>query len=192
MVISMMVPCSGSVSPGAAGLGSPGDGPLGDALPIPGDADLDRYPPPQPIPGLGRRAVGAWAKSSVLELLANPSTPGRADARHRGVVDHRALVVETHRRPAVHVGPRPLRQPGVLRPGHRDGHLVAEEPDARARPRSSTPACNETSAAATRHRTHNPLSGLTRMVLLSSVPVRPSTSHIVPAQGAFLCYLNPS
>src|SRR5205814_517216 len=38
--------------------------------------DLDRYPPPQPIPGKGRRAVGAWTKTSVLDLLANPKYTG--------------------------------------------------------------------------------------------------------------------
>jgi hypothetical protein len=40
------------------------------------NADPDRYPPPQPIPGIGRRAVGAWTKSSVLEVLANPKHTG--------------------------------------------------------------------------------------------------------------------
>jgi hypothetical protein len=40
------------------------------------NADLDRYPPPQPIPGKGRRAIGAWTKTSVLDLLANPKYTG--------------------------------------------------------------------------------------------------------------------
>jgi hypothetical protein len=40
------------------------------------NADPDRYPPPQPIPGAGRRPVGAWTKSSVLEVLANPKHTG--------------------------------------------------------------------------------------------------------------------
>jgi hypothetical protein len=40
------------------------------------NADPDRYPPPQPIPGQGRRAIGAWTKSSVLEVLANPKHTG--------------------------------------------------------------------------------------------------------------------
>lgn len=40
------------------------------------NADPDRYPPPQPIPGIGRRAVGAWTKTSVLEVLSNPKYTG--------------------------------------------------------------------------------------------------------------------
>jgi len=40
------------------------------------NADLERYPPPQPIPGKGRRAVGAWTKTSVLDILANPKYTG--------------------------------------------------------------------------------------------------------------------
>jgi hypothetical protein len=28
-------------------------------------------PPPQPILGTGRRAIGAWTKTSVLEVLSN-------------------------------------------------------------------------------------------------------------------------
>ena len=40
------------------------------------NTDPDRYPPPQPIPGVGRRPVGAWTKSSVLEVLANPKHTG--------------------------------------------------------------------------------------------------------------------
>jgi hypothetical protein len=38
--------------------------------------DPERYPPPQPIPGQGRRAVGAWTKTSILDLLANPKYTG--------------------------------------------------------------------------------------------------------------------
>jgi Recombinase/Recombinase zinc beta ribbon domain len=38
--------------------------------------DLERYPPPEPIPGKGRRAIGAWTKTSVLDLLANPKYTG--------------------------------------------------------------------------------------------------------------------
>jgi DNA invertase Pin-like site-specific DNA recombinase len=38
--------------------------------------DLDRYPPPQPILGRGRRAVGRWTAGSVREILANPKYTG--------------------------------------------------------------------------------------------------------------------
>jgi site-specific DNA recombinase len=38
--------------------------------------DPDRHPPPEPIPGTGRRAVGAWTKTSVREVLTNPKYTG--------------------------------------------------------------------------------------------------------------------
>jgi site-specific DNA recombinase len=38
--------------------------------------DLDRYPPPQPILGRGRRAVGRWTAGSVREILADPKYTG--------------------------------------------------------------------------------------------------------------------
>ncbi|MCI0687538.1 MAG: recombinase family protein, partial [Sporichthyaceae bacterium] len=38
--------------------------------------DPDRYPPPEPIPGRGRRAIGAWTKGSVRDVLANPKYTG--------------------------------------------------------------------------------------------------------------------
>ena len=38
--------------------------------------DLDRYPPPEPIPGAGRRRIGAWTYGSVREVLDNPKHTG--------------------------------------------------------------------------------------------------------------------
>jgi site-specific DNA recombinase len=38
--------------------------------------DPERFPPPEPIPGEGRRAVGAWTKTSVRDLLSNPKYTG--------------------------------------------------------------------------------------------------------------------
>jgi hypothetical protein len=32
------------------------------------DLDLDRYPPPEPVPGRGRRAIGAWTKGAGRRL----------------------------------------------------------------------------------------------------------------------------
>jgi DNA invertase Pin-like site-specific DNA recombinase len=36
---------------------------------------LVRYPPPEPIPGKGRRAAGRWTRGAVREILCNPNTP---------------------------------------------------------------------------------------------------------------------
>jgi site-specific DNA recombinase len=38
--------------------------------------DPDRYPPPDPILGEGRRRIGAWTTSSVREVLDNPKHTG--------------------------------------------------------------------------------------------------------------------
>ena len=38
--------------------------------------DPDRYPPPEPILGQGRRAIGAWTKGSVRDVLCNPKYTG--------------------------------------------------------------------------------------------------------------------
>jgi hypothetical protein len=38
--------------------------------------DPERYPPPDPIPGKGRRRVGAWTYGSVREVLDNPKHTG--------------------------------------------------------------------------------------------------------------------
>ncbi len=38
--------------------------------------DPDQYPPPEPILGRGRRAVGAWTKGSVRDVLCNPKYTG--------------------------------------------------------------------------------------------------------------------
>jgi DNA invertase Pin-like site-specific DNA recombinase len=38
--------------------------------------DPDRYPPPEPILGRGRRAIGAWTKGSVRDVLGNPKYTG--------------------------------------------------------------------------------------------------------------------
>ncbi|MBI1758793.1 MAG: recombinase family protein [Actinobacteria bacterium] len=38
--------------------------------------DPDRYPPPDPIPGRGRRRIGAWTLNSVREVLDNPKHTG--------------------------------------------------------------------------------------------------------------------
>ncbi len=38
--------------------------------------DLDRYPPPQPVAGRGRRAVGRWTGGAVREILCNPKYTG--------------------------------------------------------------------------------------------------------------------
>jgi len=40
------------------------------------NGDPDRYPPPEPIPGHGRRAIGAWTKGSVRDVLCNPKYTG--------------------------------------------------------------------------------------------------------------------
>jgi site-specific DNA recombinase len=54
--------------------------------------DPERYPPPQPILGAGRRAIGAWTKGSVRDVLCNPKYTGymvynrrRNPRRDRGV-----------------------------------------------------------------------------------------------------------
>ena len=36
----------------------------------------DHYPPPEPIPGRGRRPVGQWTKGSVRDVLSNPKYTG--------------------------------------------------------------------------------------------------------------------
>jgi site-specific DNA recombinase len=38
--------------------------------------DIDRYPPPQPVLGRGRRAVGRWTGGAVREILCNPKYTG--------------------------------------------------------------------------------------------------------------------
>jgi len=38
--------------------------------------DPERYPPPAPILGRGRRAIGAWTKGSVRDVLSNPKYTG--------------------------------------------------------------------------------------------------------------------
>lgn len=38
--------------------------------------DPDQYPPPEPIPGRGRRRIGAWIAGSVREVLDNPKHTG--------------------------------------------------------------------------------------------------------------------
>jgi DNA invertase Pin-like site-specific DNA recombinase len=38
--------------------------------------DAERYPPPDPIPGRGRRRIGAWTYGSVREVLDNPKHTG--------------------------------------------------------------------------------------------------------------------
>jgi site-specific DNA recombinase len=38
--------------------------------------DPDRYPPPEPILGRGLRAIGAWTKGSVRDVLCNPKYTG--------------------------------------------------------------------------------------------------------------------
>jgi DNA invertase Pin-like site-specific DNA recombinase len=38
--------------------------------------DPERYPPPEPILGRGRRAIGAWTKGSVRDVLCNPKYTG--------------------------------------------------------------------------------------------------------------------
>ena len=38
--------------------------------------DPERYPPPDPIPGRGRRRIGAWTVSNVREVLDNPKHTG--------------------------------------------------------------------------------------------------------------------
>jgi DNA invertase Pin-like site-specific DNA recombinase len=40
------------------------------------NTDLDHYPPPQPIPGRGRRAIGRWTGGAVREILCNPKYTG--------------------------------------------------------------------------------------------------------------------
>ena len=40
------------------------------------NTDLDLYPPPEPIPGKGRRRIGAWTCGSVREVLDNPKHTG--------------------------------------------------------------------------------------------------------------------
>jgi site-specific DNA recombinase len=38
--------------------------------------DPKRYPPPEPILGRGRRAIGSWTKGSVRDVLCNPKYTG--------------------------------------------------------------------------------------------------------------------
>src|SRR6266508_3148391 len=38
--------------------------------------DPERYPPPEPIPGEGRRRIGAWTVNNVREVLDNPKHTG--------------------------------------------------------------------------------------------------------------------
>jgi site-specific DNA recombinase len=40
------------------------------------NADPDRYPPPEPILGRGRRRIGAWTPNNVREVLDNPKHTG--------------------------------------------------------------------------------------------------------------------
>jgi site-specific DNA recombinase len=40
------------------------------------NVDLDQYPPPEPILGRGRRAIGHWTKGSVRDVLCNPKYTG--------------------------------------------------------------------------------------------------------------------
>jgi hypothetical protein len=106
--------------------------------------DLDRYPPPQPIPGRGRRAVGAWTKNAVLEVLSNPKYTGymvwnrrrqpRPDREIRGRLNPPAEWVWS---------PQPTHEPLVTR-----ALFDAATPVTRIRARSrTTPGINSHPAA---------------------------------------------
>jgi hypothetical protein len=49
-----------------------GYGDIADRL----NLDPERYPPPEPIAGKGRRRIGAWTASNVREVLDNPKHTG--------------------------------------------------------------------------------------------------------------------
>jgi site-specific DNA recombinase len=78
--------------------------------------DLDRFPPPDPILGEGRRRIGAWTGSSVRAVLDNPKHTGYMvwNRRKRG---HRAREVKGRVNPpsAWVWSPRPTHEPLVTR-----------------------------------------------------------------------------
>ncbi len=78
--------------------------------------DPDRYPPPDPILGEGRRRIGAWTGGSVREVLDNPKHTGYMvwNRRKRG---HRARGVKGRVNPptAWVWSPRPTHEPLVTR-----------------------------------------------------------------------------
>ena len=103
------------------------------------NADLDAYPPPEP-PG-GRRARGAWSKTSVADILRNPKYTGyqvynrRASrSRHGQVNDPRLWVWSAQ---PVHEPLIPkwmfdaLAATSTARMGSRAGHGVSRHPAAR-------------------------------------------------------------
>jgi site-specific DNA recombinase len=78
--------------------------------------DPDRYPPPDPILGEGRRRIGAWTGGSVREVLDNPKHTGYMvwNRRKRG---HRARGVKGRVNPptAWVWSPQPTHEPLVTR-----------------------------------------------------------------------------
>ncbi len=78
--------------------------------------DPDRYPPPDPILGEGRRRIGAWTGGSVREVLDNPKHTGYMvwNRRKRG---HRARGVKGRVNPptAWVWSARPTHEPLVTR-----------------------------------------------------------------------------
>lgn len=78
--------------------------------------DPQRYPPPDPILGEGRRRVGAWVGGSVRDVLENPKHTGYMvwNRRKRG---HKARDVRGRNNPpsAWVWSPRPTHEPLVTR-----------------------------------------------------------------------------
>jgi DNA invertase Pin-like site-specific DNA recombinase len=111
--------------------------------------DPDRYPPPQPILGRGRRAIGAWTKGSVRDVLCNPKYTGhmvynrrknpRRDRGVAGKVNPRSEWIWSSK-PRHEPGPatRPVsrRRPG--RPRRRSPPPAAAPPRVAAPDRHST------------------------------------------------------
>ncbi|GIH07148.1 hypothetical protein Rhe02_52150 [Rhizocola hellebori] len=78
--------------------------------------DPDRYPPPDPILGEGRRRIGLWTGGSIREVLDNPKHTGYMvwNRRKRG---HRAREIKGRVNPpsAWVWSPRPTHEPLVTR-----------------------------------------------------------------------------
>jgi hypothetical protein len=74
-----------------------------DAIALRLNLDPQRYPPPDPILGEGRRRIGAWTAGSVREVLDNPKHTGFMvwNRRKQG---HQAREVKGRVNPPVGVG----------------------------------------------------------------------------------------
>jgi site-specific DNA recombinase len=96
------------------------------------NTDLDRYPPPEPIPGKGRRRIGAWTCGSVREVLDNPKHTGYM------VWNRRKNPRRDHSCSASPWTPRPSRPSPLLSPGsstYRDSELAQKQQNRVQEPR---------------------------------------------------------